>query len=211
LAAMNRKPLWTSGLSPHDQLDVDWVNSLKVIGAPNLFTFFGMSIRPDVPHDTDLRAKDAWPLSLGNGTETWRTDHSSDIALRNNDGWLHLLPGNNVPAFNLGACPNLFINECHPLNRGGGLNLDNEDTETLRLLLHRALVSADRPGTHTWSFHLPDIGLYDYTSNCTVSNRIWSGDDCSGAHLQAWVFDVQQRFVSKGLIRWSTPSTLELE
>ena len=211
LDTMKRPPMWVSGLSPHNQLDVDWINSLKSIGAPNLFTFFGMSIRPDVPHATDLRAKDAWPLAMDNGTQTWRADHSADIALRNTDGWLNFLPGNNVPAFNLGACPNLFVNECHPLNRGGGLRIDEGDIATLRLLLHRALVSASGPGTHTWSFHLPDIGLYDYTTDCTVSNRMWSGEDCSGAHLQTWAFEIEQRFVDKGLIQWATPSTLEFE
>ena len=127
--------------------------------------------------------------------------------------WVHSdgLPGNNVPAFNVGACPNLFVNECHALNRGGGISLDTGDMDTLNLLLHRALVSAGTEGTHTWSFHLPDIGLYDYTDHCEVTDRTWSGEDCSAARLQAWVFAVHQRFAIEGLVNWSAPSTVELE
>jgi hypothetical protein len=201
---------WVSGLTPHTDLDVDWVATLAKIGAPDRFNFFGSSIRPDVPHADDLRAKEAWPLSLNDHTQIWAADTALAAAERHASGALKVLPGNNVSAFNLGACPNLFVTECHPLGRGDGSTLSDADIESLDLLLHRALRSARGDGIHTWNFHIPDIGIYDFTEDCTVDTGIWSGDDCEGARLQAWLFDAHQRFALNGRIVWSSPALVSL-
>ena len=203
-------PQWVSGLGAHTELGVDWVAALRAIGAPNRFSFFGMSMRPDIDHATDLRAKDSWPSSLERLSQVWQTDDVDSILNREGEGWLQILPGDNIPAFNLGACANLFINECHPLGRGDGGAIEAHDIESLDLLLHRALASAHHGGTHTWNFHLPDIGLYAYTDECTETDGLWSGDNCEGARLQEWLSDVSQRFASNGLLIWSTPASVVL-
>ena len=203
-------PSWVSGLAPHTELGVDWVVALANIGAPNRLNFFGASILPEVPHTDDLRAKESWPLGVGDHTAVWASDTVNTVADRSHGEQLWVLPGNNVSAFNLGACPNLFVAECHPLGRGDGFVLSEADIESLDLLLHRAMASSVGEGLHTWSFHIPDIGIYDFTEDCTISNGIWSGEDCEGARLQAWLFDAHQRFALHGRIVWSSPATLPL-
>ena len=121
-----------------------------------------------------------------------------------------MLPGDNVPAFNLGGCENLFLNECHPLGRGNGGEINDEDIRSLNILLHRALFSSNTEGANTWNFHLPDIGTYDYTDTCTVQNGVWTGEACEGARLQTWLIDVHQRFVSRRYIEWTSPGALNV-
>lgn len=203
-------PVWVSGLAPHHEVGVNWVESLSTIGAPNRFLFFGMSLRPSIPHEGDLRAKDAWPITLGGLGKAWSTDASATIDDRAGRGWLNIYPADNVPAFNLGACANLFINECHPLGKGGGVTIKDEDVQSLDLLLHRSLAGIGAAESHTWSFHLPDIGTYDYTINCTRTDRVWTGEDCQAALLQTWLIDIHQRLVQAGLVAWTGPTALEI-
>jgi hypothetical protein len=208
LTAVDIAPSWVSGLSPHHELDLDWVSSLRDAGAPDKFLFFGMSIRPDVPHEADLRAKDAWPTGLDNPGRAWSSDTSAAIDDRSGTGWLSIYPGDNVPSFNLGACANLYVNECHPLGRGGGTIIEDADIAVLDLLLHRSLAGGAAGEIRTWSFHLPDIGTYDYTEGCTRTDRVWTGEDCEASRLQQWLFDVHQRLVPAGLVQWTGPSDL---
>jgi len=208
LAVFSTPTQWVSGLGAHTELDIDWVEALQRIDAPDRFAFFGMSMRPDVDHDSDIRAKNSWPSSLNHRSRSWGTDDVNGILETSGTGWLTLLPGDNIPAFNLGGCANLFLNECHPLGRGNGGELNAADIASLDILLHRALASAHGNGLHTWNFHLPDIGVYDYTDGCTVNDGQWEGEDCEAARLQDWLQDVHQRFVVRNQLQWSTPGTV---
>jgi hypothetical protein len=210
LAVFSAPTHWVSGLGAHTELNIDWVKALQTIGAPNRFAFFGMSMRPDVDHDSDIRAKNSWPSSLNHHSGSWGTDDVNGILETTETGWLKLFPGDNIPAFNLGGCANLFLNECHPLGRGNGGELNAADIASLDLLLHRALASAHGGGLHTWNFHLPDIGVYDYTDGCTVDEGQWAGENCEAARLQHWLQDVHQRFALRGLLQWTTPGAVVL-
>jgi len=210
LSVFTTQPMWVSGLGSHTELGIDWVQALKDIDAPNRFSFFGMSTRPDVPHEGDIRAKDSWPSTMTGQSQTWAVDAVEDIVDGHPDGWLTMLPGDNIPAFNLGSCANLFLNECHPLGRGNGDEIGEEDIRSLDILLHRALVSAQSNGFHTWNFHLPDIGAYDYTDGCESIDGTWTGDECEGARIQNWLIDVHRRFATRGFLVWATPGTLAL-
>ena len=88
------------------------------------------------------------------------------------------------------------------------ITLDEVDIAVLDLLLHRAITESVTSTVRTWSFHLPDIGTYDYTQGCTQDDRVWSGEDCAGARLQEWLIDVDRRLVQGGLVRWPTPGAL---
>jgi hypothetical protein len=93
--------------------------------------------------------------------------------------------------------------------RGGGTTLDAQDVVLLDLLLHRAITESVSAEVRTWSFHLPDIGSFDYTEGCEQDDQIWSGEDCPAALLQAWLIDVDRRLVDAGLVRWTLPGNLE--
>ena len=201
-------PSWLSGMSTHHELDLDWVRSIEEAGLPSRYLFFGMSILPDIPHHSDLRAKNPWPRDLGDMSRAWSTDTAAAIAERDGRGWLTVYPGDDIPAFNLAGCENLLILECHPLLRGGGVVLDSEDVAILDLLLHRALADTTATTARSWSFHLPDIGTYNYTDGCKDKSRIWSGESCAAARLQEWLIDVDRRLVNAGVAAWTTPGEL---
>jgi hypothetical protein len=202
------RPSWTSGMSNHHELDLNWVASLQDAGLPSRYLFYGMSHLPDIPHHDDVRAKDSWPVTLGDQARAWGTDSGAAVADRDGAGSLGVYAGGTIAAFNLGACHSLFLIECHPLLRGGGVTLDADDVAVLDLLLHRSLTEESPATVRTWSFHLPNIGEYDYTLGCTESDRIWSGEDCAAARLQEWLIDVDRRLVQAGLVRWTRPGDL---
>ncbi len=201
------EPAWSSGLSPMDELGIDWVGALQEAGGPAPYLFFSLSILPDMPHEGDPRGKEPFPLAAGARSPAWRASSVSTLAEGDPEGWLRLYPGDSTPAFNLGDCPNLLLKECH-LSAAGGLSvIDGDDIEALRLSLHRAL--AERDGVSTWTFHLPDLGVYEYSEGCDVQDRIWSGEGCQAALIQSFGFEVWQRYVLGGLVRLRHPSELE--
>jgi hypothetical protein len=192
------EPSWISGLSSVKDLGHDWAEAALRVDIPHRMLFFGISILPDIEHSTDPRSKDAYPIRLGTQTLPWSvSDASFEQA-----GDLDIFPGDNVPAFSHSGCANLFLRECQTLGAGDGQSLDAEDIAVLQVLLHRALVV----GEGTWSYHLPDIGSWDYTLGCSVEDRIWS--DCEGALLQGWLMDVHARYVLNGKATWAAPSEL---
>lgn len=217
LEALDISPTWVSGLSPQYDEGVDWVETLAGHGAlPQRYLFFGLSVLPDIPHD-DPRAKDAWPVSLPAAPLTWRAGGVEEVAERPAEGAVTFFPGENVPGYDLGACPNLFLYECHILGQGGNATFSEADVTALDLLLFRALAyrkgdlqgdsQEDRPAT--WSFHLPDLGAYDYTEQCTRTSRTWTGSDCEAALLQEWLLEVHRRYALSGLLAWTLPSEME--
>lgn len=186
------EPTWISGLSPVDELGIAWADAIAESDLPRRFVFFGMSVLPDITHHTDPRSKDPWPQRLDGLTDPW------------SEGEITLFAGDNIPAFSQSGCANLFLRECQLLGRGGGQILDDEDILVLDLLLHRALGAEQG----TWTFHLPDVGAWDYTEECTVDERTWTGD-CPGARLQRWLLDVHARFMVDGHAEWALPSEFE--
>ena len=203
---------WTfsSGLSSRTG---DWTAALHSIsGQPGKYLFFGMSILPDLGHDGDPRAKDAWPLT--ERASAWWVAHTEAVAVRDAApaDAVAFYPGDNIPAFNLGSCANLLLRECHLLGEGEGSNLRAEDGAVLLLLTRRA-VAERTAAASAWSFHLPDLGVYDYTDGASCSRSAdgaWTGgEDCEAVTLQAWAAAVHTRYVLPGLARWAAPSALE--
>jgi len=193
---------FTSGLSPQDG---DWVAALEAAGLPERYLFFGASILEDVDADGDPRAKDAWPLEAR--APLWRARAPDDIGARGDAGWLVVQPGDNLPAFNLSACDNLFLRECHAAVAGDGPTIDAEDAAVLVLMARRAI--AEQAGPSAWSFHLPDLGVYDYAAGCTVEDGAWSGESCPAARLQEWSREIHTRYVLNGLAQWAGPADVE--
>ena len=210
LETFGTSPTWASGLSTHTELGVDWIQSLYALNTATRYAFFGMGLRPDLIHGSDLRGKDSWAAQLGEQSRVWMSESTTDLTDQRQTGNISIMPGDSVPAFNLGGCANLWLYECHPLGRGDGHSLSELDVQSLDLLLHRALYSAQGEGTHTWNFHLPDIGLYDYTDECEVDDHRWMGESCEAGLLQSWLIDVHQRFATAGRISWSAPGAVPL-
>ena len=172
------------------------------------FLFFGMSVLPEVPHHGDPRAKEAFPLDAETRPAAWRASSAFDTWPGDPDGELALYPGDSVAAFTQGGCPSVFIQECRLVSGGGGQRLEAEDIEVLQLQLHRSMAARRDGQVNAWSFHLPDLGAFDFTVGCTEQDRIWSGEDCQAQVLQEWMFDLHQRYILNGVARWTTPSML---
>lgn len=207
-AAAGIDPTWMSGAASHD-VETDWVKAVLATGLPAKYLFFGLSSSPDVgSEDVDTRAKEPYPWRTLVPSTPWRVATAADGTTDNPAGELTMYPGQNMPAFNLAACPNLLVKECHILGEGDGVVVDTADVAVLDLLLHRALAGRSDTEGDTFYFHLPAMEMYDYTTDCTVTDRVWSGESCQGAALQAWMFDVHARFVEAGLARWALPSEL---
>ncbi len=203
--ALGVEPSWASGLAAKDDLP-DFADLLRQADGPDRYLFFGISSLPDLTHEADPRAKNSWPIQTGQRSPAWRIDHAEELVAGAAGGWLTVYPGDNIPLFNLGGCPNLLLRECHQVGLGGTSTIDAADTLALTLMLHRAL--ADRDGPSTFTFHLPDLGVYDYTTDCTVTDRVWSGEGCQAAILQQWAFETWQRYALGGLARMSGPADL---
>lgn len=204
ITALGAEVSFSSGLSTQEG---DWVAALEAAGAPSRYVFFGASVLDDIPAEGDPRAKDAWPLT--DRAPLWRASSPAGIAQQGGSGWLVMQPGDNLPAFNLSACANLFLRECHVSGAGDGVVLDEEDAAVLAVLARRA-IAEQGDGPAAWSFHLPDLGVYDYTEGCTRSDGgLWSGEACGAARLQEWAEVMHTRYVLNGLARWATPAAVE--
>jgi len=198
---------WASGLARHYDEGADWVKGLVQSGGIDRYLSFGFSVLADVPHSTDPRSKEAFPLEVRERSRPWTIASADRSEFHEKGGALALFPGDSRAAFNLGSCANLLVWECGVLNQGGNQVIDEEDIEVLDLLVHRAMAERDREEPSTWSFHLPDIGVWEYAEGCTNEGRVWSGD-CGAARLQSWLFDLHAQFALNGMIQWSRPSEL---
>jgi hypothetical protein len=207
VASYGKPVSWASGLARHYEDGADWVQGLIGSGLIDRFLSFGFSVLADVPHSTDVRSKEAYPLEVHDRSRPWTVSSSKYSEFHDEEGQLALFPGDSRAAFNLGSCANLLVRECGILSEGGGEVLDEEDIEVLDLLVHRAMAERDREEVSTWSFHLPDIGVWDYSEGCVSENRVWTGD-CGAARLQDWFFDLHTQFALNGVLQWSRPSEL---
>lgn len=194
---------WMTGVAPHEDLGLDWVAGMQSIGGPMQMLFPGMSFLPGVDHDTDPRAKDSWPWRVEELGTARHLGAASDFGEVTSEGEMTVFPGDNIPVYSLSGCPNLFLWECYTTGGGGGKTVTAEDVVQLSLMLHRAI--AMRGEGASWTFHLPDLGLYDYTEGCTERDRLWSGEDCSAAVLQSWALDRWQRYIPAGIVIADVP------
>jgi hypothetical protein len=208
VVATGLEPRWMSGLMIHEDLGADWVTNLLAAGTTDTYVHYSLSVLPDIDHSDDPRAKQPFPLSVAAMTTPLVGSAQVDLFDPESGGDLRLLPGNSMAAFRLSKCANLMLWECNVLP-GNEVEprLRQEDIEVLKVQLFRALGVRGGSG-HAWSFHLPDVGSWDYTQECQVEDRLWSGEDCQGAVLQAWLLDVQARYVQAGLVSWDLPGSV---
>ncbi|MFT5586302.1 MAG: hypothetical protein ACI9VR_003899 [Cognaticolwellia sp.] len=191
-----------SGLSPiYDDGD-DWVEGLVQSNVPRIVTFVGMSLLPDVVHTGDPRAKERWPLEMADMATPWAIS-SSDMPDKDSGGPVRILPSNTRAAFSQEGCGSMLLRECFGLNLGAGLELSERDVAQLDLSLHRALAFRGEQGV--WSFHMPDLGSWDYVQGCDDD---WEGD-CDAARFRSWLIDVHARWVQSGAAEWSLPAQHE--
>lgn len=201
-------PTWISGAAGWETGTGDWVKALVALDMPAVHGFVGLSALPEISLD-DPRAKDALPWAGEAEESPWHAASAATAGEDAGSGGLLLLPGSTQAAFNFGACAGVLQAECHPLSLGGGDTFHADDTAVADLLLHRAAMHRGQAGGDTWYFHLPAIETYAYTEGCTVSGRAWVGDDCQAEYLQEWLYDVQSRLVTNGVVRWGKPSEVE--
>ena len=188
-----------SGLSPiYDDGD-DWVEGLVQGDVPRVVTFVGMSLLPEINHLGDPRAKERWPLEMAEMATPWSIA-SSEQPDRDTGGSIRILPSNTRAAFSQEGCGSLLLRECFGLNLGAGLALSDRDVAQLDLALHRALAFRGESGV--WSFHMPDLGSWDYVRGCDDD---WEGG-CDGARFRNWLIDVHARWVQSGAAEWSLPA-----
>ena len=191
-----------SGLSPIWDDGDDWVEGLKTAKVPKLVTFVGMSMLPEVNHLGDPRAKERWPIEMALGAQPWSIT-SAQAPEVDAAGPIRILPSNTRAAFSQEGCGSMMLRECFVLNLGAGQGLSDRDIAQLDLSLHRALAFRGEQGV--WSFHMPDLGSWDYVDGCDAD---WEGG-CDGARFRDWLIDVHARWVQAGAAQWSLPSEHE--
>ena len=197
------EPTWIGGLSANADAGHDWVQGIVDADLPPVVPFLGMSARWDINHFQDPRSKEAWPLTYADWS---RPVYASSAMDPFEGGPVGLFSGDARSLFTLDGCPNLLLRECQVLAQGNGANVVRSgDIIQATLSLHRALAADAEQGSWTW--HLPDIGTWDYVEGCTVTDRVWEGD-CQAALLQQWLMDVHARYVLNGLAAWTPPSQL---
>ncbi len=205
VANIGLTPRWTSGLVVHEDGGADWVENLVATGVSDTYLQFGLSVLAEIDHGGDPRAKQPFPLGVSGGTETLVASTLDDLFDPESGGALRLLAGNSLAAFRLSVCPNLLLWECNLVPGAQDQpTFDPQDIEVLQLLLFRALAGRS-DSESAWSFHLPDIGEWDYTRDCAVQDDLWTGEQCQAAMLQQWLLDVHARYVDAGLVTWDLP------
>ena len=191
-----------SGLSPIWDDGDDWVAGLKAAKVPKLVTFVGMSLLPEISHLEDPRAKERWPTEMAAMAQPWSIS-SAEAPEVDDGGPVRMLPSNTRAAFSQEGCGSMMLRECFVLNLGNGQSLSERDIAQLDLSLHRALALRGEEGV--WSFHLPDLGSWDYVQGCDDD---WEGG-CDGAMFRDWLIDVHARWVQSGAAEWSLPAAHE--
>jgi hypothetical protein len=195
------EPAWTAGSAGWELDGADWVAATIESGAPAKLLVQGLNADDSVPFD-DPRSKEPLAWRVDEDFAVFGADSGSDFGA--GSGALAVYPGNPIAAFRHHACANLTVVECD-YARLGADRFEEDDFRVLDLFLFRAL--AHRASTpSTWYFHLPAIELYDYTAECQVDARTWSGEDCQARMLQQWIFSVEQRYRVGGILEWRLPS-----
>jgi hypothetical protein len=199
---------WVGGLDSHWDDGYDWVQGLLEEGTADRLMFHGLGVLPEVTQ-ADPRNKEPFPYEGATPTTRFFVDTAADISPKA-DG-LRLLSGNTVSAYTLGGCADLFITECKLVDDGGNAEYASDDVAVLNLLLQRALAVRSVEGPDTWYFHMPDIGVTDYTAGCVMDESgLWTAESedtvCQAALVQSWILDVHQRFALQGIVAWALPS-----
>jgi hypothetical protein len=152
--------------------------------------------------------KQPWPLRPGATTLDQLTEFPGDPL---GGGAMTLYPGNTVRGFSLGACVGLLAQECIVLGAGAAVF---DEADALAIALYARHAAARREtwvSTFTW--HLPDLGTYDYTQGCVdLGDGTWEklADDatCEAEVLTGIQWDLQQVLVENGVAAWARPEGL---
>ena len=204
LGSLVAEPRFTAGAAGWET-GGDWVAGLVDVGLVR-HAFLGLSALPEIAM-TDPRAKDALPWEGERSATPWRTSSAAAAGDDDPDGALLLVPGSTLAVFNMSGCAGALQAECRLMDLGGGEVVDDVDLAVADILLHRAAAHRGDAGRDTWYFHLPALEEHDYTSGCAQGEgRIWTGEACEAARLQAWLLDVHARLVEADVVRWGRPS-----
>jgi len=201
LQALGLPLSWTRGA---DRYDGDWVSALVTTGLPGEVLAPDLSLLPDIG-PFDPRSKEPWPPNTDQARTALHPTSADNPTVDDPMVPITMRPGVGISVFDLGGCANLFVRECKEANLAGAPVITQDDLDVLALDLFRALAVRSAAGPDAWSFHLPALGVYDYTMDCAHQDRIWSGSDCQAGLLQAFLFDVQARYVDAGVAQWWSP------
>ncbi|MCB9778420.1 MAG: hypothetical protein H6742_07650 [Alphaproteobacteria bacterium] len=200
---------WYGGPERQIQWGGDWVRRVGTLGLAEDVLGIGLGVLPEIG-SWDPRSKEAVPDDLRTPRTAWRPASTED-PLADGDSGLVIRPGVPTSFYTLGGCANAFIYECKQAGLGGGQVIDEQDLGVAELLLWRAVALRSEAGPDHIGFHLPALGLDDYTEGCIRDARVWHAVDaeagCRAEVLQAWFFDLQARYVSAGLVQWWAPGS----
>ncbi|MCK6523262.1 hypothetical protein L6R49_17745 [Myxococcota bacterium] len=210
LRAVGLTPAWVAGSTGADASALDLLQPLLSEGL-NRQLFFAAGLDPAISFEHPL-FKQPWPLRPGDGPGATSLDQLDQFpGAPEGGGAMTLYPGNTIRGFSLGACAGLLAQECIVLGAGAAVFDDADATAIALYARHAAARRETWVSTFTW--HLPDLGTYDYTQGCVdQGDGTWAllADDatCEAAVLTRIHWDLQQVLVENGVAAWARPEGL---
>lgn len=194
---------------------LDWVGAVRALGISR-YLLFGAAVRPDVDQD-GLIAKEGYPVLPGDGSFAFRVASNAGVpppvpwlpALIGGcapEPFLTFYPGRNRAALSQDGCDGLLYAECILLQRNSGY-ASEADAQALALAVRHAAARRGL-GVTTWSWHLADLGTWDYSAGCAF-DAAGRPTDCEAATI-AQVLDDLGYLVDAGVARFAPPRALPL-
>ncbi|MCK6514914.1 hypothetical protein L6R46_07665 [Myxococcota bacterium] len=210
LRAVGLSPAWVAGSTGDDAVSLDLLKPLLAEGLTHQL-FFAAGLDPAIPFEHPL-FKQPWPLRPGDGPGATTLDQLDEFpGDPDGGGAMTLYPGNTIRGFSLGACVGLLAQECIVLGAGAAV-FDDDDALAIALLARHAAARREAwVSTFTW--HLPDLGTYDYTQGCVSQGdgtweKLAEDATCEAEVLTRIHWDLQQVLVENGVAAWARPEGL---
>lgn len=210
LRAVGLTPAWVAGSTGDDAEALDLLQPLLAEGITRQL-FFAAGLDPSIPFEHPL-FKQPWPLRPGDGPGATSLDQLDQFpGAPDAGGAMTLYPGNTIRGFSLGACAGLLAQECIVLGAGEAV-FDDADAAAIALYARHAAARREAwVSTFTW--HLPDLGTYDYTEGCVDQGdgtwvKLAEDATCEAEVLTRIHWDLQQVLVENGVARWARPEAL---
>lgn len=212
LSKIGVHPTWATAAHA---TSLDWVGAVRAQGISR-YLLFGAAVRPDVDQD-GLIAKEGYPVLPGDGSFAFRVASNEGVppplpwlpALIGgcaSEPFMTFYPGRNRAALSQDGCDGLLYAECILLQRNSGY-ASAADAQALALAARHAAARRGL-GVTTWSWHLADLGTWDYSAGCTF-DAAGRPTGCEAATISQ-VLDDLAYLADAGVVRFAPPRALPL-